>query len=179
MRKCQLCKLNLEKKYNERPITFKKRQFCGNDCYHLFQKEHPNSGTFKLGNPAPKTAFKKNQSAWNKGISNYWCIGNKNVNWRGGKCKSRGYILIFNANHPYSNSKGYIPEHRFLVEQILGRYLTKSEKVHHLNGIKSDNRIENLYLFPNNIEHSRYHKNFQCGNIGKLLKSNIFYQATS
>ncbi len=46
-------------------------------------------------------------------------------------------------------------EHVLIMEQHLGRKLLPGESIHHLNGIRTDNRIENLYLCKNKSEHSR------------------------
>ena len=79
--------------------------------------------------------------------------------WKGGRYKGKdGYIRIYNPEHPYANRQGYVYEHRWIIEQYLGRYLTPKEVVHHINGIKDDNRIENLMVFCCNSAHTRYHK---------------------
>lgn len=77
-----------------------------------------------------------------------------------GKCKkcnrpgrtvtSAGYVLVMNPDHPNSSSYGYVPEHRLVMESIIGRLLTHDETVHHKNGIRDDNRPENLQLRQGN-----------------------------
>lgn len=73
--------------------------------------------------------------------------GSGNSMWKGGRRKhSDGYILIYKPKHPYSNNKGCIREHRLVMEKYLGRYLMPNEVVHHLDGDKENNKIDNLIL---------------------------------
>jgi len=58
-----------------------------------------------------------------------------------------GYVLLPIKDHPNSRSGGRIPEHRFVMSEYLGRPLFDNENVHHKNGDKTDNRIENLELW--------------------------------
>ncbi|MBE0611240.1 MAG: HNH endonuclease [Dehalococcoidia bacterium] len=74
----------------------------------------------------------------------------------GGRVDDRdGYLLIRMPEHPYANRSGYVREHRLVMEQAIGRYLRPEEVVHHRNGHKSDNRIENLQLYESNAAHKR------------------------
>ena len=75
-----------------------------------------------------------------------YLTGDKCWKWNGGKTTKDGYVWILNKKHPFNDNKGYIAEHRLVMEKKLGRYLTKNEEVHHKNGIKDDNRISNLEL---------------------------------
>lgn len=83
-------------------------------------------------------------------------LGDKNPNWNGGIKIMRGYVAILKPEHPYNNG-GYVLEHRLIMEDFLGRYLLKGEEIHHINGIKNDNRLENLMLFANKGKHTFFH----------------------
>lgn len=78
-------------------------------------------------------------------------------NWKGGRSKKDGYILIWSPTHPH-NKGGYVAEHRLIMEKHIGRILTSKEVVHHINCVVDDNRIENLQLFANNNLHLNHHK---------------------
>ncbi len=73
------------------------------------------------------------------------------------------YKYTFSPNHPKCNSSGYIREHTFVMENFIGRFLKKNECVHHINGDKSDNRIENLELFQSQAEHMKKHPPWNKG----------------
>lgn len=85
--------------------------------------------------------------------------GRDNPHWKNGrKVDTKGYILIHTPDHPYANNSGYVREHRLVMEELLGRYLTEEEVVHHYDEIKDNNKPENLKLFPSNEKHLTYHK---------------------
>jgi transposase len=65
---------------------------------------------------------------------------------KGYKIKDSGYVKILLPDHPRSDKDGYVPEHTLVMERNIGRYLKDNEVVHHINGIKGDNSIENLQL---------------------------------
>jgi hypothetical protein len=76
--------------------------------------------------------------------------GPQAARWQHGKTRRRGYVLVWKPDHhsiPESSTRKYVLEHRLVMEQVLGRHLEPHEKVHHLNGIRDDNRPENLELW--------------------------------
>ena len=71
--------------------------------------------------------------------------------FKGGIKKDRkGYVLIYLTKNdfyfPMTNSNSYVFEHRLVMAKHLGRSLQKWEVIHHKNGIKDDNRLENLHI---------------------------------
>lgn len=84
--------------------------------------------------------------------------GSNHYNWKGGRRKDgKGYILLYMPDHPNCDKQGYIREHIFVLEGKLGRYLKKGEIPHHINGIKDDNRIDNIELLSTHKEHMVIH----------------------
>lgn|SRR3990167_2011422 len=80
-----------------------------------------------------------------------------NPNWKGGQREDNGYIRILNRKHPFCDKSGCIHHSHLVMEQVIGRYLKPEEVVHHINGIRNDDRPENLKLFKNKGEHSKFH----------------------
>ena len=91
-------------------------------------------------------------------------LGAKNPSWKGGKRKTRGYIGIKSPNHPHPDNSGYVLGHRLIAEKALGRYLKQGEVVHHINGIKDDNRNYNLLICTDSY-HKSLHEKIKKGGI--------------
>lgn len=108
-----------------------------------------------------------------KKCSEIYFKGSNHPSWNGGRqIDKSGYILIYSPKHPHAR-KGYIREHRFVMEQKIGRLLRLDEVVHHINEIKDDNRIENLRIMSTS-EHRKIHKKYTDNQLLDRLKD--FYK---
>lgn len=142
-----------------------KRPFCNHACYSKAINTRED-----VTCPNCEKKFMPTGSQWwwftkgpnkllfcsNKCVGEYY-RGSRNAKWRGGKICDGRYVRIRVLEHPAAHTDGYVLEHRFVMEGLLGRYLLPEEVVHHINGDGTDNRPENLMLFASEAEHQKFH----------------------
>jgi len=88
-------------------------------------------------------------------------------NWKGGKSKRNGYWYIYSPDHPNKNAcgKGYVKRCRLVMEKYLNRFLDAKEEIHHINGKKDDDRVENLEILSKVT-----HKSIHSKELMKIIK---------
>lgn len=144
---------------NSMKIVSSKNCECG--CYNLIplRKWHfcksAKIPRFILGHN-PETQFKNNNK----------------VSFKMGECLQNGYMLIYSPDHPNKTANNQVKRSRLTVEKSIGRYLLKDEVVHHINGNRLDDKIENLEITTNSEHLSHHHKNTnqKRGTNGQFIK---------
>ena len=153
---CPVC----GKRFHLKPYKVKidKNHYCSLECHRLAKMEYMSG--------------EKNHQ--------YGLRGEKNASWRGGKRKTvYGYILVQSLGHPFAwNGNDYVFEHRLIAEKYLlteensvvidgKRYLSPDYIVHHKNGIRTDNRPENLEIMlpgKHQSQHSSEYEKYRSRN---------------
>lgn len=161
--------LHCDKEFFARPNDVKQGigLYCSNSCsaQHLRGKPRqervcPTCGqTFT---PWPKEVRRGHGMFCSRRCARKAQTGEKASQWHGGIFRKRGYVMIIQHDHTYE------AEHRLVMAKVLGRALTSDEVVHHINGIKDDNRPENLQAMTQS-EHRELH-NQQAAPIGWAKK---------
>lgn len=83
-------------------------------------------------------------------------------NTHAGRTRKLGYWFRYRPEHPAANSRGYVLEHRLVMEVVLGRFLTPDEAVHHRDCDKGNNTHENLQVMSWEA-HARLHREMEYG----------------
>ncbi len=107
-------------------------EICGKERWVLFIKGKPENRC--CANCSRKMAAQLRR--------NY--RGSQNPHWHGGVHYGDGYVFIWQPEHPRADPHGYIKRAILVLEEKLGRPLLPSMDTHHINGIKDDDRPENL-----------------------------------
>ena len=168
---CPICEKSFEKYYSK---------FCSYQCY--WQSKKGKIGYWKGKNRSENTKNKIRKTLTGKFVLE------KSPSWKGGLRKDRGYIEVKCPNHPAANKSGYVRQHRIIMEKAIGRCLLYGEKIHHIDGNRSNNHIDNLKLYSSHSEHMKnchiirfrnpnnsfeYRQCSKCKNIFKLEHENF------
>lgn len=150
---------------------------CGNFCSPTAKRCKHCEGKRRMVNPVPKfcpdcgkpinQSEKKHSPKWaakhcrSCASKQSWKRGERRailLRQKEGRAKLRqgrrykgsgGYIRTYMPNHPRSDKKGLVLEHILVWEGTHSKPLPKGWIIHHLNGIKHDNRPLNLVALPN------------------------------
>lgn len=98
-------------------------------------------------------------------------------NWKGGRLKDdKGYIRIWKPEHPRADSKGYVKEHIVIFEEAYNCCALKWADIHHINGIKDDNKPENLEGMVHGKHSTLTHTGFKYTEESKLKMRMSWYR---
>lgn len=134
------------------PSQIKKHNFCSRECL----AKYSNSTTNPKGYKDLKNYFN---------ISRHMSKLNTELNPTRMSVETRTKIRNKHIKRCATSYPKYFGrhEHRVVAEKILGRKLSAEEVVHHIDGNKRNNSPDNLMVFRNKAEHSRYHQQLKRG----------------
>lgn len=134
VRRCEVCGTELVRRRGHSRAQWEGKRFCGQACVGVSQRKPHDCACGCGERPLP-------QRKWVKGHRP--------------KSRLKGYIRIYKPSHPLANADGHVLEHRMVLYDA-GVDIPPGSNVHHKNGIKDDNRLENLEVLAKS-EHHRLH----------------------
>ena len=149
---CEVCGVMVYR--NLREIAAGLRRYCSRACANSAQTKRSTKVCKVCGK-----AFEVKASQSQLVTCSRECMGqrkwkrvlDREYNGRKVRLDNNGYVLVWAPDHPRA-FRGWYFEHRVVMENVLGRRLRRDEDVHHINGVKDDNRAENLCAMDH-LEH--------------------------
>lgn len=145
VRTCQQCEIEFVERHPQKFCSAKCRIDSTRGVLRVERTERPCAWCGKLFRPRKASQSAKccsRRCGYDLGNSKRGRKGEANVRWKGGvKNGANGYV------REWVSGRGYLLQHRAVMEKTLGRQLLRTEQVHHKNGIRTDNRPENLELW--------------------------------
>jgi ribosomal protein S27AE len=134
------------------------RRLCSRKCADAFMARHSITMTCVRCGAEYRVRPSQRSRRSIGGFCSKRCEGDSKIkrpldrvhNGRIARLDQHGYVMLYEPDHPKAGNGGWFPEHRLVMEQQLGRALRTDEHVHHINGIKNDNRLENLTIMDAN-----------------------------
>ena len=138
---CQTCNKSFE--YDTHGYGGVRTQiYCSKKCAAIAHRRKRRQRDY---NPCPNCGHLKHKtSEYCQHCYGQFHLGENNKGWKGGRTSHEGYVIVRQPEHPRANQNGYVLEHILIWEQTHNKPLPKGWIIHHLNGIKYDNRPVNL-----------------------------------
>lgn len=128
------------------PIRSADQKFCSRRCHSLSQRRYP-EGRLCVG--CGETHFDPTNTYCSRECYESSRAKNPLDRYHNGRpviVDGGGYVRIYEPDHPRAFKSGRVLEHRWVVEQIIGRYLETDEHVHHIDHVRTNNDPSNLQL---------------------------------
>lgn len=155
--KCEYC----GKEFYSYPYRKTVAKYCSSECYHKATIKTETRHCENCGALIVITSKHKNKRFCNNACASEY----RRKSLRIPTTQKNGYKRVW-----FSDGSSEL-EHRYLMEKLLGRKLTKDEVVHHIDGDRSNNSIDNLMLMTRG-EHSRLHRNLEYMQGKELFHAN-------
>lgn len=173
--KCKQC----NKSMMLSPSVAAKRRFCSDECHRKWasinirgSKHHGYKRiSIACSGCGKEMIVRPCQAKDGKKFCSHVCYSNsrkgKKLPWidytqprklrKGGRTHISGYVFVKCNDHPKATKGGYVAEHVLMAEAVLGKYLPDKAVIHHVNGIRTDNRFDNFVICQDNNYHFLLH----------------------
>lgn len=152
-RNCEYCGEKFKSSWNHDAGQYKR--FCSPDCYAKSSMDRIEKVCVNCGNLFETIPSREDKSCCSWECRNEYYTDERGTNYKDGTHihSEGGYKMLLFKRDGYVGS--YMAEHRVVAQKALGRKIEPHEIVFWLNGIRGDNRVENLYICKDRTEYNK------------------------